>query len=620
MQNRGSVRFKPNPFAFPSETDGLFRLLAISISLITTSLSITIWHKIIIDQQPSYQEMVNGLSTPVETWRTLVFVLGVPFPILISGSILFGLTMYFYRRYPSQIIHAKRLLYPQPEQEEELIEVVESLAARTSVYPAPTIMIGPIDSEDGQVFNIHNRMILRMGMKLKLMLAKREYKKFFYAITLHELAHIFNNDVKTACFVNAMWKAFLIMASGLSALLLLLTYTPRLISNSVWLIFWPIILLPGVLIALVKLGVIFAAFQFIWRSTLRSREIYADLRAASWGAYVSLAHLLSRTNDKKENWWKRSWSFHPKASERLLYLNDTGRNFQYQPGMIAIVGFLVGVILSGHSSIMSQSAGIYPIADTSIEKIVGGATFASSLFFFSILLILLSWMLAISVGAQIQRRAVLDSITHKSGATSYFELFPLAAIYQIAFELGVFIMPYNSLQVDPFDFFAGIFRPEYAISASSVLPFLLLPFWMLFSIWVLFIWLVLIRFFSKHYIGTVSGRVAPTGRIHMTITIATFLLPILYMPLVLSRNWLLNQNQQYLALTFISMLFIFLLLAIIGLIGLFRICTKDSGPDGCPSCKQYSKNVYTSPFCPYCQKPLCEWFFFTGEDNILTGQ
>jgi hypothetical protein len=620
MQNPGSVRFKPNPFAFPSETDGLFRLLAISIGLITISLSITIWHKIIIDQQPSYKEMVNSLSAPVETWRTLVFVLGVPFPILISGSILFGLTMYFYRRYPSQIILEKRLLLPQPDREEELIKVGESLAEGTDVYPAPTIMIGPIDSEDGQVFNIHNRMILRIGMKLKLMLAKGEYKKFFYAITLHELAHIFNNDVKIAYFVDAMWKAFLIMASGLSVLLLLLTYIPRLINISVWVFLWPILLLPGILVALVKLGVIFAALQFIRRSALRSREIYADLRAASWGAHVSLAHLLSIIKDKKENWWRRSWSFHPKASDRLLYLNDAGRNFQHQPGMMAILGFLVGLILSGQSSITSQSAGIYSIADTTIEKIVGGATFALSLFFFSVLLILLSWMLAMSVGAQIQRRAVLDSVKHKGGASSYFELFLLAAMYQIAFEFGVLIMPYNSLQIDPFDFFAGILRPSYTIPTSSVLPFLLLPLWMFFSIGILFTWLGLIRFVSRHYIGPVRGSTPPTGRMHLTTAIATFLLPILYTPSILARSWLLNQNQQYLVLTLISVLFIFMLLGIIGLIGLICIWMKISESNCCPSCSQHIKTVSPSPFCPYCQKLLCEWFFFTGRENILTGQ
>jgi hypothetical protein len=127
---------------------------------------------------------------------------------------------------------------------------------------------------------------------------------------LHELAHLRNADVTKTYFTLAIWWAFVVAA--------LVPFAVTSFDEGIsWIINmgWRVFIL-ALLVYLTR------------NAVLRSREVYADVRASAWdGPSGSLGRMLERLPRPKMNRWRSILQVHPDPTERLYALEDTHRLF-----------------------------------------------------------------------------------------------------------------------------------------------------------------------------------------------------------------------------------------------------------------------------------------------------
>jgi hypothetical protein len=279
------------------------------------------------------------------------------------------------------------------------------------------------------------------------------------------------------------------------------------------------------------------------------------------------------------------------------------------------MGFLAGMVLAGISPVITRSNTLYLAADSSFSNAIGFVATGTALLFYLGLSFVLAWLLATSLGLQVQRQAVVDRFYFSSGAWPYFRLFIPAFLYQVAFEIGVYMMPYNTLQIDPFAFiFGSISRattnPNLTVPTASLNSFLLLPIWILFSACTLFFWLAVIRFVSKRFIGASTGDIPPKGRMRWVTALSTLSLPFLYIPSALARLWLLTWNNENLKTAVISLFVVSLAVMIASVIAWILLTVTNAKPAICPSCQQQNdKHLSKAIYCSHCQMPFNTWLF-----------
>jgi Zn-dependent protease with chaperone function len=126
----------------------------------------------------------------------------------------------------------------------------------------------------------------------------------FRAIVLHELAHLRNRDVDRTYLTVTAWWAFI--GLGVVPFVLTLPGEPR---DYVLGLTWRVLSLT-------------ALVYLIRNSVLRSREHYADVRAAEWGAREPLAGLLSSLPAARRGLVGRLRRVHPDPAERVARIED----------------------------------------------------------------------------------------------------------------------------------------------------------------------------------------------------------------------------------------------------------------------------------------------------------
>jgi hypothetical protein len=400
---------------------------------------------------------------------------------------------------------------------------------------------------------------------------KKELEPIYRAITLHEMAHIFNEDIQRSYFAEATWRALRIMMVPLAALTVL-GYLPAMQQIGLSLLYAPIVLLPVTLMVAFGLGIIFAVLQFIRRSALRVREVYADLRAGQWGASDGLVQILSTAHANDKNWWQRLWEYHPKASERLKYLQNPQKLFHVTLDLPISLGFLSGVVLASCNLIFNKANQLYRNSSSGIEGLLGLTTLVVIFLVYPGITFLLSWLAANGIGMQIQRQSVAERGRGISGMRPYSRLLPPALAFHVACEAGVYLMPYDTIQVDPSTFLLSIvgrilLDPAFPISSSSLTSFLIFPFWILFAALTLWFWMGLIRFYSGRLVAVTPGPAPSFGGMRSITVIAALLLPVLYIPAALARYWLLDLGNRSILPVIASLPVVFTLVLIICLAG-----------------------------------------------------
>lgn len=196
----------------------------------------------------------------------------------------------------------------------------------------PRFLVDPAArSGNAVVFGSNRRPTIRLHGGL--MVLRTKDPDAFRAVVLHELAHIRNGDVTVTYLTVAMWQVFLALV-----LLPYLVWTAVEFAIGQGLADWSIEA-PGVA-RNVLFTVLMVALIYLARSdVLRSREIYADLAAVSWGAHE---HGWSDPTTPPVRGALRRfvelWRTHPQMDLRRASLTDPAALF----GVQALPLFLTG--------------------------------------------------------------------------------------------------------------------------------------------------------------------------------------------------------------------------------------------------------------------------------------
>lgn len=349
-----------NPFAFPSDTD--FRLLLLIAAIVASGLFIYNWVYFALPQTradlPAYRQcqahaVANGGSdatkveqsfdscrAPIEQ-RKAAWMLGGVALILVAGFAIYAVT-------PVVMLRRRRLVPLSIQDVPDIIPVIEDLSRQAGLRSPPVFVWNPLN---GAPVGIAFGRVGRHYVAVTGGLVTRFYsdRAAFDAVVLHELGHLRNGDVDKTYLALSLWQAFVLL--GLVPLSGTLISAPSVAdaAQEGWILAWRIVALTA-LVYLVR------------NAVLRSRETYADLRAAqSEGSTQTMDRVLGATHEETRSGlgrWRDTFALHPSRAARRQALRDTRPLFRVGVGEAIATGLAAGIA--------------YPIVVSLIELILTG--------------------------------------------------------------------------------------------------------------------------------------------------------------------------------------------------------------------------------------------------------
>jgi Zn-dependent protease with chaperone function len=325
MSSPEGERPELDPFAFPSDTT--FRFVLLVLTVLSTSLFA--FNSLYLTTHDSTaalranQECQQASSTAAESracsdafnhaigaWK--LEAVGV----LVVVAVAVYLVMPWWKR------RRRRLVPLSAEDAPEVVDRLAELSAEAGLRTAPQFVWNPLNrTAGGLAFGRVSRRYVALGGGL--VTTYYTDPEAFRAVVLHELGHVRNRDVDKTYFTMALWYSFLVVA--VLPLLVSLHGERR---QAIWAIVWRL----GALVALVYLS---------RNAVLRSREVYADVRAAQGGA-AGLRHVLSALPARSRRPWGRLLSVHPEPAARVAALEDS--DVLFRPGLGEAL--LAGIVLT----------------------------------------------------------------------------------------------------------------------------------------------------------------------------------------------------------------------------------------------------------------------------------
>jgi Zn-dependent protease with chaperone function len=271
--------FEPALFA------GTMRWQLTGIALVLGIASLIFW------QFPTWK-----LRRPVKTRLSWLSVPGVPTLRLPWIDIRLGK--------PLEPLRRERFL--------ELHSYLEDLTRRLGIEPAPEYVWDPSRrAPTALAFGRPGRYYVCLAAGL--VACFRRDRAAFHAVMLHELAHLKNGDVNVTYMTVAVWWAFVVGA--------LISYGYRIASLST-----------TAALGITCFFLAFTALVYLSRNAvLRSREIYADVRAAQWEYQLgdsALRRVLEAFMQQGWSGWKVLWSVHPDPGARRRTVDEPQRLFE----------------------------------------------------------------------------------------------------------------------------------------------------------------------------------------------------------------------------------------------------------------------------------------------------
>ena len=601
-----------NPFAFPSETDARFNLLVATAVVVVFNLGITALIKLFFGAFASLSVSGLGLlqgqqADPQQLVRALFSL-----PLCSGGLIaLLMATSYLrYRHHPREIRRKQHLQPPDLQKDSRLLQAVNELTQKAGVSPPPQIELGPVGASDGQAFGLSDQPLLRLGGNVNRQRIKQPGR--FRAMVLHELAHVANRDIGRSYFAEAVWKVFLALILPLAAVIVLgygIAYVELDIPTSAlgWLITLiaaGVVMFVNAIILAVEVAVLLWIAGTIRRGALRVREVYADWRAALWGARQGLEEILSENARRPApGWWQRLRRFHPTPQERLHSLRDPARLFRLGLDLPVSIGFLLGYVIAGGTPILGAALALWGLgfppeggADPRLREL---AVVLVPLVLLGYLLVTLAaaWLVSATLGLQIQREAVADLATGQAKWSHYWHLWKPALLMPLMFELGVWMMPYDTITVAP------LFTRE------TTLAFLLLPLWMLLLAGTNWAWMAYLRLFSLKLLGAHAGVLPPWGKMRLLNAAGAVLLPLMCLPAALTRLLLVQYHLSQ-NLVIAAFLLTFFLVAALWGVSWVAAIGLDRSSRRCPGCGENSARPQAVGLtCEHCGSELAPWIY-----------
>jgi Zn-dependent protease with chaperone function len=236
---------------------------------------------------------------PAERSNAAWIVGGVILLLSVAGLI--------YWTFPARKIRRERLVPLTAEDAPEVVDYLARLCRARGLSPQPVFLWNPLNrTAGGLAFG-------RLGkyyVSLTGGLVTQFYTDLpaFRAVVLHELAHLRNADVDKTYFAVSVWQAFIIAA--------LLPFLVTIFENEreyVFNIFWRVLAL-AILVYLMR------------NAVLRTREMYADVRASLWdGSTSALSRVLESNSRPGGARWRTLWQVHPDPGSRRQVLEDPNR-------------------------------------------------------------------------------------------------------------------------------------------------------------------------------------------------------------------------------------------------------------------------------------------------------
>lgn len=310
-----------NPFAFPSDTAFRFGLLVAAV----LGANLYVWQWIATTTRTDdaghvaatrdclglvgtegFTPCVNALYRYQVAW-----MVGGTLALLVVAAALMVAT-------PLWITRRRKLRPLRHEDAPAVVERVAHLAGEQELEP-PRIFWNPLEpSSGGLAFGHPGRYSIAIGGGL--VVRHTTDRPAFDAVVRHELAHLRNRDVGITYFTLSVWHAFVLVA--------LAPFLVTMAANGLaWSSAW-------------RLGVLAALVYLTRNAVLRSREVYADLRASvPDGPDGALRRVLESLPAPGNRVVDRLRRVHPRPDVRLAALRDPRALFP----LGAAVAFAAGV-------------------------------------------------------------------------------------------------------------------------------------------------------------------------------------------------------------------------------------------------------------------------------------
>ena len=315
-----------NPFAFPSDTAFRFGLLVAAV--LGSNLYVWQWIATSTRFDAEHVQEIQGCLAVVgtdaftpcvnELYRYQVgWMLGGSAALLaVAAALMFATPLWITRR--------RRLRPLTRDDAPAVVERVAELAREQELDP-PRLFWNPLDaSSGGLAFGHPGRYSIAVGGGL--VVRHTTDRPAFDAVVRHELGHIRNRDVGITYFTLAVWYAFLAVA----AVPFLVTAAD---AGATWSATW-------------RIAALSALVYLTRNAVLRSRELYADLRASVHdGRNGALRRVLQGLPESPGNRLVHLRSVHPRPEQRLAALDDTrplfplGALVAFAAGLTATVAF-----------------------------------------------------------------------------------------------------------------------------------------------------------------------------------------------------------------------------------------------------------------------------------------
>ena len=318
-----------NPFAFPSDTAFRFGLLIAAV--LGANLYVWQW---IASTSRSAEEHLTGTqacldvaSQGSDAFSSCVSQLyRYQVGWMLGGTAgLLAVAVALMLAAPLWITRRRKLRRLAHEDAPAVVDRVVELAREQQLDP-PRVFWNPLDtSSGGLAFGHPGRYSIAIGGGL--VVKHTTDRPAFDAIVRHELAHIRNRDVGITYFTLSTWYAFLLVA--------MLPFLVTLVDQR------------SVLFEVSWRTAALAALVFLTRNAvLRSREVYADLRASvPDGRGGALRRVLEALPAQSSRFVDRLRSVHPLPAQRLALLDDTrplfplGAVAAFAAGLAATIAF-----------------------------------------------------------------------------------------------------------------------------------------------------------------------------------------------------------------------------------------------------------------------------------------
>lgn len=492
--------------------------------------------------------------------------------------------------------------------------------------PRPKFLLSRGAFGDGQVYGSSRRPVVVLTRAIPSILRReiRQHGKPYSlrAMVFHELAHLANRDVTRSYWAEASWVVLVPVLGLLIGTLWMLWSSAGALQVPGW--FQVVVSLHVIAILLVV--------ELIRRSILRGREHDADLRAALlWNAGEPLrASLAGESGTGRPLLLQRLaglWRKHPTVAERRDVLGRPDHVLEISRDVPFLAGLLFGNLIGGSLALTSvivlvidavgilmtnsiivdaaQSRG--PAVAMRLYYPVSGFTWSSLIFVAAFgLLSAASYLLAGTLGMQVERESVLQVVQGRRDPHPYLGLLKPAFLAALGFEAGLILLPMTP-----------------ALPGRSW-GFLSLILWVLFATLPFWMWLSAIRFFARRLLGTHIAGQKPARQLRILKWASTILLWPLVLILLGGQFWIwpsirLIGAMGALAMGSLGLLGFLFLLALMLLALAVREVRREERRPRCPHCGKETEKVTVADLCTACGDSLAPWLFVEEQPVAEAG-